>query len=84
MTADIAFLDATELAERLRSRTISSLDLLDLYLARIEEHFADARARRRELETRPDEVWDTLRDCGLKARAVAREVMDRVRTAVGF
>ena len=38
MTADIAFLDATELAERLRSRTISSLDLLDLYLARIEEY----------------------------------------------
>ncbi|MHC4452090.1 MAG: tryptophan--tRNA ligase [Planctomycetota bacterium] len=53
-------------------------------LARMTDHFADARARRRELESRPDEVWDVLRDCGSKARAVAREVIDRVRTAVGF
>jgi len=51
---------------------------------RIEEHFADARRRRRELEEHPDEVWDVLEECGGKARAVARDVMDRVRSAVGF
>lgn len=38
MSPDTAFCDATELSERLRSRTLSSVDLLDLYLARIEEH----------------------------------------------
>ncbi|MHC4939426.1 MAG: tryptophan--tRNA ligase [Planctomycetota bacterium] len=74
--------------EEMRSRyAVGGLGYGDVkkdLLARIEEHFADARARRRELETRPDEVWDTLRDCGLKARSVARDVMDRVRTAVGF
>lgn len=53
-------------------------------LGRIEEHFADARARRRELEANPDEVWDVLKTCGAKARETAREVMDRVRTAVGL
>ena len=32
----------------------------------------------------PDEVWDVLRDCGLKARSVAQETLMRVRDAVGL
>jgi len=32
----------------------------------------------------PDEVWDILHACGVKARTVARETLDRVRNAVGL
>ncbi|MHC4449789.1 MAG: tryptophan--tRNA ligase [Planctomycetota bacterium] len=81
------FADEGEIAtmrERYAAGGLGYGDVKKDLLARMTDHFADARARRRELESRPDEVWDVLRDCGVKARAVAREVIDRVRTAVGF
>jgi len=53
-------------------------------LARIDQHFADARGRRRELEQKPDYVWDVLAAGGTKARAVAQQVMERVRAACGL
>ncbi|MEM8884942.1 MAG: tryptophan--tRNA ligase [Planctomycetota bacterium] len=53
-------------------------------MAKMDEEFADARRRRRELTENPDEVWDVLRTCGRKARAVATGVMERVRDATGL
>ncbi|MHC4952915.1 MAG: tryptophan--tRNA ligase [Planctomycetota bacterium] len=53
-------------------------------LRRMEEHFADARVRRRELEANPDRVWDILTAGGKKARATAQGVMARVRDACGL
>ncbi len=40
------------------------------------------RERRRELEQKPDYIWDVLADGSSRARARAGEVMDGVRTAM--
>jgi len=53
-------------------------------LTLINEAFAEARERRRDLETRPDDVMDILREGGLKARERADSVMERVRSATGL
>jgi tryptophanyl-tRNA synthetase len=52
-------------------------------LAKIDDHFAAARDRKRELDADPDRVEDILREGAKKARAVAREVTDRARRACG-
>jgi tryptophanyl-tRNA synthetase len=49
-----------------------------------EEYFAPARERRRELENDPAYVRDVLRDGGMRARAVAQQVMERVREVTGL
>ncbi|HXY42010.1 MAG TPA: tryptophan--tRNA ligase, partial [Vicinamibacteria bacterium] len=38
--------------------------------------------RRKELERRPDTVWDVLVDGSKRARAVAEATMDEVRSAM--
>jgi tryptophanyl-tRNA synthetase len=50
----------------------------------IDEYFAPFRERRRELEKDPAYVMDVLRDGGTRARAVAQQVMHRVREATGL
>jgi tryptophanyl-tRNA synthetase len=50
----------------------------------IEETFAPFRERRRELEADPSYVMDVLTDGGRRARAVAQEVMHKVREATGL
>ena len=54
--------------------------LLDL----IEGHFAPFRERRRELEANPGYVMDVLTEGGRRARAVAQQVMLKVREATGL
>lgn len=49
-----------------------------------EQVFGARRERRAELAARPDEVEDVLRDGGRRARAVACEVMEDVRSACGI
>lgn len=81
------FANETEITEMRARYTAGGLGYGDVkkdILGRIEEHFADARKRRHELEANPDEVWDVLKECGTKARETARGVIDRVRTAVGL
>lgn len=48
------------------------------------EHFAPMRARREEIVARPDYVEDVLREGARRAREVAVETMERVRSAVGL
>jgi tryptophanyl-tRNA synthetase len=50
----------------------------------VDEYFAPYRERRRELAASPDYVLDVLREGGSRARAVAQEVMHRVREATGL
>ncbi|MFH0917261.1 MAG: tryptophan--tRNA ligase [bacterium] len=50
----------------------------------IEEYFAPFRERRRELEADPGYVMDVLTDGGRRARAVAQQVMHKVREATGL
>lgn len=50
----------------------------------IEECFAPFQERRRELEADPDYVMDVLTEGGRRARAVAQQVMHKVREATGL
>jgi tryptophanyl-tRNA synthetase len=50
----------------------------------IDECFAPARQRYAELQKRPDDVLDMLRDGGRRAREVAEATMERVRSACGL
>ncbi len=59
-------------------------DVKKRLLALVDEYFAPYRERRRELAADPDYVMDVLTDGGARARAVAQQVMHRVREAVGL
>lgn len=48
------------------------------------KYFGPAFEKRADLEQRPDDVEDILRQGALRARAKAREVVERVRTACGL
>lgn len=48
------------------------------------EYFAAARAKRTELEARPDDVEDVLKQGAAKARRKAQEVLTRARLACGL
>jgi tryptophanyl-tRNA synthetase len=50
----------------------------------INEKFAPARERYTELEKRPDDLRDILREGGRKARETAETTMERVRKACGI
>jgi tryptophanyl-tRNA synthetase len=53
-------------------------------LGLIQDRFADARARRKELEQRPDYVHDVLREGAKEAREKAEPILARVREATGL
>src|SRR5439155_3796319 len=50
--------------------------------SRIEDFFAPARAKRKELAARPDYIEDVLREGAKKARAEGQQTMELVRKAV--
>jgi len=72
------------LAARYRSGGLGYGEVKKLLLARIDAHFAAARARRKELERHPSVVENALRKGASKARAEAQETMRQVREAVGL
>ena len=49
-----------------------------------EKYFAGPRARRQELEARPDTVRDILREGARRARERAAQVLDRAEQACGI
>jgi tryptophanyl-tRNA synthetase len=53
-------------------------------LAKIDEHFAEARERRRELAKDLDRVEEILVEGARRARPIARETLERCRDAVGI
>ncbi|WP_022835221.1 tryptophan--tRNA ligase [Salisaeta longa] len=53
-------------------------------LTLIDDYFAEARARRKELAQRPDYVMDVLRDGARKARAQIAPIMARARALTGI
>lgn len=55
-----------------------------LLAAKIEEHFAEARARRKALLEDPSKVEDALRRSAEKARALASTTLERCRKACGL
>jgi len=50
----------------------------------IDNHFGEARERRKELARRPDYVMDVLRESGRQAREQAQCYMEKAREAVGL
>jgi len=50
----------------------------------IEDYFADAREKRKELEQRPDYVRDVLRNGAERARERVKPMMERVREVTGL
>jgi tryptophanyl-tRNA synthetase len=73
-----------ELAERYRAGGMGYGVAKGLVYEAATEHFAEARERREQLEQNPDTLEDILRDGATRARAVGREVLDRVRSACGL
>ena len=75
--------ELAEMAERYRAGGYgyghAKMELKD----KIEDFFADARAKRASYDERPDEVEDILREGAKRAREIAREVTERARTACG-
>jgi len=53
-------------------------------LALIQDYFAEARAKRKELEQRPDYVRDVLRHGAEQARERVEPIMERVRDLTGL
>jgi tryptophanyl-tRNA synthetase len=81
------FADESEkdaLAARYRAGGLGYGEVKKMLLARIDSHFAAARARRKDLEHHPSVVESALRKGAERARAEARETMRLVREATGL
>jgi tryptophanyl-tRNA synthetase len=72
------------LAARYRAGGMGYGEAKKLLLEKINEHFAAARAKRKELAAQPERVEAILRKGAERARAEARQTMALVRRAVGF
>jgi tryptophanyl-tRNA synthetase len=72
------------LAARYRAGGLGYGDAKKMLIAKIDEMFSPARARRRELEKEPEKVEAVLRRGAEKANAVADRTMREVREAVGL
>lgn len=74
----------TEIAERYRAGGYGYGHAKKELLGMIDEYFADARARRKELAKDLDYVRDVLREGGKRGRERAEEYMVQVRERVGL
>ena len=75
--------ESQEWATRYRAGGLGYGEIKKRLVAVFEETFGPARERRAKLAAEPDTVEDILRDGGRRARAVARQVMEDVRSACG-
>ncbi len=73
-----------EIAEQYRAGGYGYGHAKQELLGFIEDHFAEARARRKELAQRPDYVRDVLRDGAQTARAKAEPILAQVRELTGL
>jgi len=67
-----------------RRAGIGCVDCKKLMANNLNASLEPFRARRAELEKRPDGVWDVLRDGARRARTIAEKTMEEVRAAVGL
>ena len=67
-----------------RSGALGCVDCKKLMAKNLNASLEPFRARRAELEKRPDGVWDVLHDGARRARAIAEKTMEEVRAAVGL
>jgi tryptophanyl-tRNA synthetase len=76
--------EQSALAERYRAGGMGYGEAKQTLYEKAMEHFAEARERREELEKNPTEVEDILQAGAAKARAKAKEVLNRAREACGL
>lgn len=76
--------EATEMAERYQAGGFGYGAAKRLLLERIEDSFSGARHHFQRLIARPQEVEDALQLGAVRARNIARVVLDRARTACGL
>jgi tryptophanyl-tRNA synthetase len=76
--------ETDEWAARYRAGGMGYGEAKSRLLQLIDEHFAPYRERRRQLASSPDYVMDVLKEGGVRARAVAQQVMEKVRKATGL
>jgi tryptophanyl-tRNA synthetase len=72
------------MAERARAGGLGYGDVKKELLEKLLAHFEPMRERRAELEQRPDDVADILREGAARARAVATPVLEACREATGL
>jgi len=76
--------EVEEMARRYRSGAIGFGQAKKELLEKLDAHFAEARERRRALVANLDRVEEILAEGARRARAIARETLDRCRDAVGI
>jgi tryptophanyl-tRNA synthetase len=76
--------ERSALAVRYRAGGMGYGEAKQLLLAKIDEHFAPARERRKQLAADPGAAENVLRQGAAKARAEAKATMKLVREAAGF
>ena len=76
--------EKSDMAEKYRSGKVGYGDAKKALYSKIEEYFAPARAKRKDLVKNLDYVEQVLRDGARRARAEAQETMRLVREAVGL
>jgi tryptophanyl-tRNA synthetase len=72
------------LADAFRKGGLGYGDAKKALYEKVLAYFGPAREKRRELEARPDEVEDVLRDGAARARAATSALLDDVRAAAGL
>lgn len=72
------------LAERYRAGGMGYGEAKQALYDKAMDYFQEARERRAQLESRPEEVEAILQQGAARARAKAREVLNRARTACGL
>jgi tryptophanyl-tRNA synthetase len=75
---------ATDYENRLRAGGLGYGDLKKALFEHYWTHFAEARAKRKELEANLDHVHQILKDSAAKARALAQTVLQRAKIASGL
>ncbi len=67
-----------------RSAAIGCVECKKIFARNLSDYFAPFRERRARFAADPDYVWDVLADGARRARAIASQVIDEVKRAVGL
>ncbi|ABB40400.1 tryptophanyl-tRNA synthetase [Oleidesulfovibrio alaskensis G20] len=73
-----------EIRQGCTSAGLGCVDCKKILLESLERFLTPIHERRRELESRPDTVWDILRDGNARAREEAERTMEGVRQRLSF
>ncbi len=76
--------EVAEIDKECRVAGIGCVDCKKRLAANLNKNLAPFRARRKELEAKPNDVWEALFDGADKAKKVASETVKEVREAMGM